>query len=85
MSPRSALLDEDTLDYTQTCPGYSPNMSNHVRLTKLYVRSLSPYIRSARRCATSASRGCGVHRFCAGVRGSGGEVLEHASEGYIRS
>ena len=48
---------------------------------KLYVRSLSLYIRSIRRCATSASRGCGVHGTCGGVRGSGDKVLEHAYEG----
>ena len=48
---------------------------------KLYVRSLSLYIRSIRRCATSASRGCGGCGVYGGIRGSGDKVLEHVYKG----
>ena len=37
ITPRSAKLNENTLDYSQTCPGCSLNMSKDVKLIKLYV------------------------------------------------
>ena len=84
-SPRGLRnLNQNTVDYSQTCPAHSYNMSKHVKIIKLYVCSLQHYERSIRRRAITASRafgGYGVYGICVthgGVRGSRGEMLEHA-------